>query len=167
MKTLKNYLFIAVLISLTFPAVCQEDPRAKNGSPTYSNSNLTVIDGLYKAFAVGDIPAVLGAMDSNIVWNEAEGNFYADGNPYIGPEAVLNGVFARIGADHEYFNLKDIVLHEMSNGKVLATLRYDGKHNNGNSYDAQVAHLWSLKDGKVVSFQQYVDTKKLHEAMAK
>lgn len=167
MKTLKNYLIIAVLISLTFPAVCQEDPGAKNGSPTYLNSNMTVIDGLYKAFAVGDIPAVLGGLDSNVVWNEAEGNFYADGNPYLGPDAVLNGVFGRIMADHEYFNLKDIELHEMSNGKVLATLRYDGKFKNGKAYNAQVAHLWFLKDGKVVSFQQYVDTKKLHEAMTK
>jgi uncharacterized protein len=167
MKTLKNYLFIAVLISLTFPAVCQEDPAAKNGSPIHLLSNMTVIDGLYKAFAVGDIPIVLGAMDPNVVWNEAEGNLYADGNPYIGPEAVLNGVFARIGADHEYFNLKDIVLHEMYNDKVLATLRYDAKHKNGNSYDAQVAHFWTLKDGKVVAFQQYVDTKKLNDALNK
>jgi ketosteroid isomerase-like protein len=132
-----------------------------------ASENSALIDGLYKAFAVGDIPTVLGAMDSNIVWNEAEGNAYADGNPYIGPDAVLNGVFGRIMQEHEYFNLKDIELHEMLNDKVLATLRYDGKRNNGNSYDAQVAHLWTLKDGKVVAFQQYVDTKKLHEAMAK
>lgn len=130
-----------------------------------ASENRTIIDGLYKAFAIGDIPTVLGAMDSTIVWNEAEGNAYADGNPYIGPDAVLNGVFGRIGAEHEYFNLKDIVLHEMFDDKVLATLRYDGKRNNGNSYDAQVAHLWTLKDGKVIAFQQYVDTKKLHDAI--
>ncbi len=128
---------------------------------------MSIIDGLYKAFAVGDIPTVLGSMDSKIVWNEAEGNTYADGNPYIGPEAVLNGVFGRIMEDHEFFNLKDIELHEMSNNKVLATLRYDAKHKNGNSYNAQVAHFWTLKGEKIVSFQQYVDTKKLHEAMAK
>lgn len=157
MKTLKNYLFIAALFSITIPAISQENSDSKK--------NMSIVDGLYKAFGVGDIPTVLGGLDSNVVWNEAEGNAYADGNPYIGPDAVLNGVFARIGADHEYFNLKDIVLHEMSNGKVLATLRYDAKHKNGNSYNAQVAHLWSLKDGKVVSFQQYVDTKKLSEAM--
>lgn len=128
--------------------------------------NREIIDRLYKAFSAGDIPAVLGAMDSNIVWNEAEGNVYADGNPYIGPEAVLNGVFARISADHEYFNLKDIELHEMFNDKVLATLRYDGKSKNGKSYNAQVAHFWTLKDGKVAVFQQYVDTKKLSEALS-
>ncbi|MBD3629298.1 nuclear transport factor 2 family protein [Cyclobacterium sp.] len=129
--------------------------------------NRAVIDSLYKAFAVGDIPTVLGIMDPNIIWNEAEGNVYADGNPYKGPEAVLNGVFARIGEEHEYFNLKDIELHEMFNDKVLATLRYDAKYKNGGNYDAQVAHFWTLKGGKVIGFQQYVDTKKLHDALSK
>lgn len=131
-----------------------------------ASQNKSMIEGLYEAFATGDIPTVLEMMDSNIVWNEAEGNAYADGNPYIGPDAVLNGVFGRIGAEHEYFNLKDIELHEMYNDKVLATLRYDAKRNNGKSYDAQVAHFWTLKDGKVVAFQQYVDTKKLNDALS-
>ena len=131
-------------------------------------SNLSVIDGLYKAFASGDIPSVLGGMDANIVWNEAEGNAYADGNPYIGPDEVLNGVFARIGAEHEYFNLTDIKLHEMSNNQVLATLRYKAKiKNNGAEYNTQAAHLWTLKNGKVINFQQYVDTKQLADAFGK
>ncbi|HSJ67697.1 MAG TPA: nuclear transport factor 2 family protein [Anditalea sp.] len=132
-----------------------------------ATQNKTIIEGLYKAFAVGDIPTVLGGLDSKVVWNEAEGNAYADGNPYNGPEAVLNGIFARIGEDHEYFNLKDIELHEMHDDKVLATLRYDAKYKSGKSYNAQAAHLWTLKDGKVVAFQQYVDTKKLHDALGK
>lgn len=131
-------------------------------------SNLRVIDGAYKAFAVGDIPSVLGVMDAKIVWNEAEGNAYADGNPYIGPDEVLNGVFARIGADHEYFKLTDIKLHEMSNNQVLATLRYKAKiKKNGAEYNTQAAHLWTLKDGKVTNFQQYVDTKQLADAFGK
>ncbi|HCE55547.1 MAG TPA: ketosteroid isomerase [Lutibacter sp.] len=131
-------------------------------------SNLSVIDGAYKAFIVGDIPAVLAVMDANIIWNEAESNAYADGNPYIGPDEVLNGIFARIGADYEYFNLTDIKLHDMSNDQVLATLRYKGKlKKNGVVLDAQAAHLWTLKDGKVIAFQQYVDTKKLADAFAK
>lgn len=130
--------------------------------------NLSVIDGAYKSFAVGNIPAVLAVMDANIIWNEAEGNTYADGNPYIGPDAVLNGVFARIGAEHEYFNLTDIKLHEMSNNQVLATLRYKAKlKKNGAEYNTQAAHLWTLKDGKVTNFQQYVDTKQLADAFGK
>ena len=43
-----------------------------------ASENRTIIDGLYKAFAIGDIPTVLGSMDSNIVWNVAEGNAYGN-----------------------------------------------------------------------------------------
>lgn len=130
-----------------------------------SPENIGIIDNLYKAFGTGDIPAVLAAMDDHIVWNEAEGNAYADGNPYIGPDAVLKGVFSRIGEDHEYFKLTDIQLHDMSNNQVLATLRYDGKlKKNGVKYNVQAAHLWTLNNGKITGFQQYVDTKQLADA---
>ncbi len=133
-----------------------------------SPENVSIIDNLYKNFSKGDISAVLAAMDDNIIWNEAEGNSYADGNPYKGPNAVLQGVFARIGADHEYFNLADIQLHEMSNNQVLATLRYKGKRkDNGAMIDAQVAHFWTLKNGKIITFQQFVDTKQLADAERK
>jgi steroid delta-isomerase-like uncharacterized protein len=131
-----------------------------------SPENIGIIDGLYKSFATGDIPSVLGLLDAKVVWNEAEGNALADGNPYIGPDAVLNGVFARIGADYEYFKLADIELHEMFNNQVLATLRYQAKLNkNGNTIDAQAAHLYTLKDGKIIGFQQFVDTKQLNDAL--
>jgi len=133
-----------------------------------NNQNIQIIDNLYNAFATGDMTTVLGSMHPKIEWNEAEGNRYADGNPYIGPDAILNGVFARLGADHEYFKVIDIELNEMSNNKVLATLRYDAKNKEtGKAYNAQAAHLWTLKDGKVIAFQQYVDTKKLADAEKK
>ncbi len=131
-------------------------------------NNTSVVEGLYNAFATGDIPAALGAMDAKIVWNEAEGNALAVGNPYIGPDAVLQGVFAKLPVDFNDFKLSDIELHEMSNDRVLATLRYNAtsKHN-GKTLDAQAAHLWTVKDGKLTAFQQYVDTKQLNEMMMK
>ena len=159
MKTIKIQLATIMLVMVSLTAFSQE---------TVNNENVTIIDGLYKAFSAGDIPAVLGALDANVVWYEAESNPYADGNPYIGPEAVLNGVFARAGAEHDYFKLEDIQLHEMSNNKILATLRYNSKFKEtGKLYNAQVAHLWTLKDGKIIGFQQYVDTKKLNDAVSK
>ena len=83
-------------------------------------------------------------------------------NPYVGPNAVLEGVFARLGDKYSSFKVKDIELHDMSNNQVLATLRYDATlKNSGKSIDVQVAHLWSLKNGKIIGFQQYADTKKL------
>ena len=40
-----------------------------------------------------------------IVWREAENFPYADHNPYIGPQAVLEGVLMRLGADWEGFTV--------------------------------------------------------------
>lgn len=128
--------------------------------------NIEIIDSLYNAFATGDMPTVLGLMHPEITWNEAESNSLADGNPYIGPDAILEGVFARLGANHEHFGLQDIKVHGMSNNMVLATLRYDAKVKaTGKAYNAQAAHLWTLNDeGKIIAFQQFLDTKKVAEA---
>jgi ketosteroid isomerase-like protein len=137
-------------------------------NPLPSSDNVAVVDGLYNSFATGDVPSVLGLMDANIVWNEAENFPYSDQNPYVGPEAILNGVFARIGAEWEYWNLTDIQLHDMSNNMVLATLRYKAKHRTtGKMLDSQTAHLWTLKDGKITAFQQFTDTKQAAAAVAK
>ena len=133
-----------------------------------SPENINIIDNLYKAFDAGDMPSVLGAMDSKIIWNEAEGNAYADGNPYIGPDAVLNGVFARVGGEWDGFKVVNIKLHDMSNNQVLATLRYNGTYKKTKkTIDAQVAHLWTLSNGKITAFQQYVDTKQLADVSKK
>ena len=68
--------------------------------------------------------------------------------------------------DWEYWKVADLELLEMANDMVLATARYQGKFKkNGNTINAQVAHIWSLSEGKVIKFQQYVDTKQVAEAM--
>jgi len=132
--------------------------------PLLNAENVSAISELYANFGKGDVPAVLAAMDPNIVWNEAEGNALADGNPYMGPEAVLKGVFERVLAGFPNFTINDIVLHNMENGQVLATLRYKGTmKSTGKDLNAQAAHLWTLKDGKIIAFQQYVDTKQLND----
>src|SRR4028118_2256158 len=68
-----------------------------------SDDNVAVIRAIYDAFATGDVPAALALMSPDIVWNEAENFPYADHNPYRGPEAVLNGVFARLGSEWDNF----------------------------------------------------------------
>ena len=131
-----------------------------------TEQNIQAIDSLYNAFSTGDIPNVLGLMHPKIEWNEAESNSLADGNPYIGQDAIVEGVFARIGANHEYFSLQDVKIYGMSGNMVLATLRYDAKVKaTGKIYNAQAAHLWTLNDeGNITAFQQYIDTKMLADS---
>lgn len=122
--------------------------------------------GLYEAFGRGDVPAVLGAMDPEIRWHEAEGNPYMpSGEPWIGPEAILNNLFARLGEDWEDFTVHPGSFHDAGD-VVVVEARYTGEHKaTGKSLDAQVCHVWTLKDGKIAKFQQYVDTAKLQEVM--
>jgi ketosteroid isomerase-like protein len=131
-----------------------------------NSDHVTLIQQIYKAIARGDVPAVLGAFDSRIQWNEAEGFPYADGNPYVGPDAVLQGVFGRLIGEWDNFSV-----HPQS---ILATLagavalgRYSGTYKkNGRRIDAQFAHVWSIDDGKISGFQQYTDTAQFTRAIA-
>lgn len=131
------------------------------------STNLDIIKGVYNAFATGDFPAFLKAMDPKIEWNEAENFPYADGNPYIGADAIVQGVFARIGADWEYWTISDQVYHVTQEAMVIVTARYNAKHKlTGKVIRAQVTHMWTLKDGKITRFQQYADTLQVTQAMA-
>ena len=68
-----------------------------------SVDNVSVIQGIYEAFGSGDIPAAICGMSPDIVWNEADDFPYADRNPYVGPQAILEGVFGRIGSEWDGF----------------------------------------------------------------
>lgn len=133
-----------------------------------NEQNIKIIDSLYKGFSTGNMQNVLGPMHPEIEWNEAKSNSLAAGNPYIGPNTILEGVFANLGAKHEYFGLNDIKIHRMDDNMVLATLRYDAKVKaTGKSYNAQAAYLWTLNDeGKITAFQQFLDTKKVADSEA-
>ena len=122
-------------------------------------TNVAQIQKLYNAFATGDVPTVLGGFSNDIVWNEAENFIYADGNPYTGPDAILSGVFMRLGSEWDGFNLTGLAFHAVDEDGVLVTGRYQGKFKaTGKDLDAQFAHVWKLKGSLAVSFQQYTDT---------
>ena len=130
-----------------------------------SQENVELIRGMYEAFGRGDIEAVLGPMDEGIEWNAAENSPYADRNPYIGPQAVLEGVFMRLGQDWEVFEVKPEEFLDAGD-RVVALGRYNAKHKaSGREVWAQFAHVWGVREGKVTSFQQYTDTKQFADAV--
>ena len=130
-----------------------------------SNPNVEIVQGMYEAFAAGDGGAVLAKFSPDIIWNEAESNSLADGNPYIGPQAVAEGIFGRLAQEWETFTLTDQTIYAVGKDMVLATGRYKGIHAaTGKSIDAQHAHIWWFEDGLVTRFQQYTDTKQLADA---
>jgi ketosteroid isomerase-like protein len=121
-------------------------------------SNADPVRALYAAFAKGDMGAALATMATDIVWNEAENYPYADRNRYVGPDAVLTGVFARIGGDWEGFAaVSDEII---DGGSTIVSLgHYSGTNKaSGKPMRAQFAHVFRVKNGKIAGFQQYADT---------
>jgi uncharacterized protein len=123
-----------------------------------SKENVDLVRAIYDAFAGGDVPGVVALMSPAMVWNEAENFPYADGNPYCGPEAILGGVFARIGSEWDGFAAVPEELLDAGDAVVVLG-RYRGTCKaTGLGMDAQLAHVWRVADGKAVRFQQYTDT---------
>jgi ketosteroid isomerase-like protein len=120
--------------------------------------SLGVVRSVYEAFGKGDVQTVLGNLSDKVEWNEAEHFTYWTGAPFIGHQAVLNNVFARVGQDFDNFKV-DINRLVGCGDTVLCEARYRGTVKaNGKPLDVQVAHVWDVRDGKVTRFQQYVDT---------
>jgi ketosteroid isomerase-like protein len=122
-----------------------------------------VIRNVYGALARGDVPAVLAALDPAIRWTEAEGFPY--GGTYIGPDAVLEGVLTRLGTEWDGFQA---IPDEFIDGgdAIVALGFYRGTYRaTGRSMRAAFAHVWHVRDNKAVKFVQYVDTRKVAEAL--
>jgi ketosteroid isomerase-like protein len=123
-----------------------------------SAENVSIVQGLYAAFGAGDVAGVLGRMSPDIVWYEAENFPYADNSPYRGPEAVAAGVFARCIGEWDGFAVEMTDLID-GGDRVVALGRYVGAFKEtGREMNPQAVHVWTLKDGKAVAFQQYIDT---------
>ena len=130
-------------------------------------SNVQFAKDIYSAFGRGDIPSVLAGFDPGIEWREAEGHPYKpDGAAWVGPQAILEQLFMRLGSEWEGFTVTVRALHDAGEHVVMEG-RYTGLYKpSGKSLDAQVCHVLRFRDGKLLSFQQYVDTGQLQTVMA-
>jgi ketosteroid isomerase-like protein len=127
-------------------------------------TNLDLTHALYDAFSRADIAYVLGALDPQVEWNEAENFLYADGNPYVGPQAVLTGVLARLAGEWDGFSASPEKMIA-DNDTVACVGRYRGTYKaTGNAVNAQFVHVFTYKDGKIAKFQQYTDTAQFQAA---
>ena len=121
-----------------------------------TNSNVDLVKGVYAAFGVGDVPKVLGAMHPQIQWTETAGFKY--GGVYRSPQAVLENVFAKIQAEFESFSIDVERLLDAGNVVVMQGHYVAKGKAKGNTVRAAVAHVIEVADGKIVRFDQHVDS---------
>jgi uncharacterized protein len=117
-----------------------------------SNDNAELLRGTYEAFGRGDIPAVIEVLDENIVWNA----------PAVLPHAMpvggrddVGAFFQNLASTWDEFSLEidDLVA---SGDRVCAIGRAGGTLN-GEQASYGFVHAWTVQDGVLVRFDEYVD----------
>lgn len=127
-------------------------------------TNKERVQQLYQDFAKGNVPGVLGAFDAGISWTEADG--FPLAGTYVGPQAVLEKVFMRLGDFSD--NWAVVIDRFIADGDtVVADGKYTWNHKTtGKACEVRVAHVWTLSGGKVTGFLQHTDTAKVRELIA-
>jgi len=115
-------------------------------------TNLDLIRRTYEGTSEENGRNLLAVLSPDIEWTEAEGF------PYVGVEALMQGVFKRLGSEWSGYHA-DVHSFIADGDRVAAFGVYSGIYKaTGKSMTAPFAHLYELRDGKIIRMRQYVDT---------
>ncbi|WMC06248.1 nuclear transport factor 2 family protein [Elizabethkingia anophelis] len=127
-------------------------------------TNLEIVKSTYEGKTSEENGRALAAhVAENVQWTEAKGFPYA--GTYTGLEEITKNVFSRLGSEWiDYkFTPEDYVA---SDNKVVAFGTYTGIDKITNkAFAARVAHIWHLEHGKIIKFEQFVDSKTVTDTM--
>lgn len=126
-------------------------------------TNLDIIRATYEGQSAENGKNLLAALAPDATWTEAAGFPYA--GTYVGPEAVIANVFQKLAT--EWIDYQAKVHTYLADGdRVAAFGVYSGIYRQtGIAMTATFAHLYRLKDGKIVSMEQYVDSAMVQRAL--
>lgn len=125
-------------------------------------TNYEAIKAHYAGSDRKDLAAMMAPITDRTAWTEMGGFPYA--GTYVGADAIIEGVFKRIGEEWEGYEFK---LERLVDGgsTVVGIGTYSGVYRKtGKSMTARVVHVWDVEEGKVVRFEQFTDTKLVDEA---
>lgn len=127
-------------------------------------SNLEIIKSTYQGkTAQENSTNLIASLDENIVWIEASG--FPLAGTYKGKKAIIENVFTPLAT--RWINYKIEVEQYIAQGNhVIALGSYSGIYKTtGHSFKARVAHHWQLENGKIIRFEQFVDSVPVVNAM--
>jgi ketosteroid isomerase-like protein len=126
--------------------------------------NTKVVQDAYAAFGKGDIETLLGFLDEAIVWQPivGAGSHVPQAGDRRGKASV--GEFFKIvseSVDFLRFEPKEFVAQ---GDKVVALGHYTGKAPTGRSFDSDFVMVFTVRNGKVVQFQEFSDSAAINAA---
>jgi ketosteroid isomerase-like protein len=88
------------------------------------------------------------------------------GGTFTGAEAIFGNVLGPMSQDVESFSVRPDELLDAGDEKVVSLGRYGGRGANG-AVDVPYAHVWTVRAGRIVRFDQYTDTRLFGQAVGK
>jgi ketosteroid isomerase-like protein len=118
------------------------------------NTQNEIVRDFYAKLSTGDAPGALGLMAEDIEWTTMW-HYKVVGR---GPQKVAEGLLAPLMAEWSSFALAPEEF--IADGDTVVSLgRFTGVHGaSGKSVDARYAHVWTVRDGRIARFRQYIDT---------
>lgn len=127
-----------------------------------TEENVELLRRGYEAYRRGDIQDVSELFDPEIEIYQSE--LLPWGGLYRGPEGagqffgkLTETIDSEVDPDQFVDDEEDhVVVFGCSRGKVRAT---------GRDFDVAAVHVWTIREGKAVRFESYIDTPKMREAL--
>ena len=118
------------------------------------NANADVVHQAYRAFASGDIPALLDLVDDEVAWSAPE--TLPQGGVFTGKGGAVK-FFEGLGAAWETLQVDTEALGEISADLVVAVVRGSGLLRGAGPGTYGAAHVFTVRNGKITRFREYVD----------
>jgi len=129
-------------------------------------SNTQVIQEAYAAFGRADIGALLERIDDNAVWNGVYGTNATV--PMAGERRGKAAIaeFFRLVAEHVNFSVFEPKEFVAAGDKVVTLGHYAATTSAGGSFESDFVMVFTLRNAKVVRFQEFSDSAAINAAYA-
>ncbi|WP_205325139.1 nuclear transport factor 2 family protein [Glycomyces sp. YM15] len=122
-----------------------------------------VVRRQYLASAAGDLEALRATLAPDVEWTEMAG--FPLAGTYRTPEGVTANVMEKLGADWIDWTAHDDT-YVVDGENVVVLARYTAANKaTGQPIDVRVAHHFIVRGGRIVRFEQFVDTARVRDAM--
>ena len=125
--------------------------------------NIDIVRDLYSAFQRGDIDTVMAGMSPDIDWRSVGDPEHWPGFGERQGREAARGYFDVLA---EELDFRDFQVHEIDacGDKVIAEgVSKVAFKQGGLPVDAEWAHIYTLKDGKIVRFREFMDTAQVRQ----
>ena len=123
-----------------------------------------VVRRQYLASAAGDLAALRETLAPDVEWTEMAG--FPLAGTYRTPDGVTSNVMQKLAADWDGWTAHDDT-YVVDGENVVVLARYTAVNKaTGKALNVRVAHHFVVRGGRIVRFEQFVDTAKVREAMS-